>query len=57
MRIADVYGRDGTLVFRAHWPMSVDLADGAMRGTAAWGVRTTSLGEESVVRLVFKRVQ
>lgn len=57
MRIADVYGRDGTLAFRAHWPMSVDLADGAMRGTAAWGVRTTSLGEESVVRLVFKRVQ
>jgi hypothetical protein len=57
MRIADVYDRDGTLAFRAHWSTNVDLADGATHGTTAWGVRTTSLGEESVVRLVFKRVQ
>lgn len=54
---ADVFSRDGDFLFRAHWPADVDLREGAIRGYTAWGVRTGTLGEHSLVRLQFREAE
>ena len=51
---ADVYSRNGELVFQARWPSDIDLSLGAIRRNAGWGLRTSALGEHSVVHLVFQ---
>ena len=53
---AEVYSPDGALAFRAKWPVGIDLSHGAMRGAAAWGVRTGSLDEDWLVFLRFRAV-
>lgn len=52
---ADVYGRDGELLFTAEWPRRARLILGAMRGNVALGVTRDELDVERVVRVRFRR--
>ncbi len=50
---ADVYGKDGELLFEAEWPVGISLELGAIRRSTGLGVRKDDLGVSRVVRLRF----
>ncbi|MGH7504236.1 MAG: hypothetical protein ACRELX_01230, partial [Longimicrobiales bacterium] len=50
-RRADVYDREGTLLYGVVWPGAVELRWGMIRGDVAIGVARDSLDVQRVVRL------